>query len=48
MKFDTIRISEITCNELKKLGAVSQTYDSIIQELIKHTTSCGRYWERKN
>jgi len=48
MKFEKINISEITCEELRKLGSKNQPFESIISEILNHVKSCGRFWERRN
>ena len=48
MKIIIVVISEKMFEELRKLGTMNQSFESIIAEILSHVMTCGRYWERKN
>ena len=43
----SIKIQESTKERLNKLGDLSSTYDSVINNLIDHTDECDKFWENK-
>lgn len=44
-KKTSVQISHETRLKLAKLGMLSQTYDSLIVELIEHVWVCPKFWE---
>ena len=41
----SIKIQESTKERLNKLGNLSSTYDSVINNLIDHADGCEKFWE---
>ena len=41
----SIKVQESTKKRLIKLGDLSSTYDSVINDLIDHVDSCDIFWE---
>lgn len=47
-KFNSIKISKKTCDELKKIGRKSDSYDLVINELVHHANKCDYFWGARN
>ncbi len=48
MDLTTIRVSKKIRDELKKIGRKSDSYDSVVADLINHANECDYFWGERN
>ena len=47
MKYVKIKIKKDTERKIAKLGSISENYDIVISDLLKHVNTCDRFWENR-